>query len=301
MSKKREMSESGMLVYPQLPVPKHRPSDAKLPMKSGGGGGKLVILLLVLAAAGGAAGGFFARPLILEDTRVVDAENALAKEKLASAEANANLAKVQEEAKKLDDQRELLNKQLEAAKQAQDMLADKTADQGKLKADLDAAKKKLEATGAGTVTIEGAELHVSIPTGNLFKAGDDLSSGGTKTLDKVAAALKELANQQVAVHGHTDDQPPPKPAAPKAPKRDKKDKSPPPPPPPAAAAFATNWELSAARALAVIHYLQDQHKIEASRLSAQAYSQYRPVSKSNKAANRRIELVLTAKPAKPRK
>ena len=298
MSKKREMSESGMLVYPQLPVPKQRQSDAKMPTKPGGGGSKLVPILLVLAVAGGAAGGFFARPYVLEDARVVDAENALAKEKLASAEAAAELAKAREEAKKLDDQRELLDKQVEAAKQAQDMLADKTADQTKIKADLDAAKKKLDATGAGTTTIEGNELHLSIPAGNLFKSGDDLSPAGTKTLDKVAAALKELANQQVSVHGHTDDQPPPKPAAPKPPKRDKKDKSPPPPPAAPAPAFATNWELSAMRALAVIHYLQDQHKIEASRLSAEAYSQYRPVSKSNKAANRRIELVLTAKPAK---
>src|SRR5690349_2040308 len=152
-SKKREMSESGMLVYPQLPVPKQgRQSEPRMPMKSGGGG-KLGFVLVLLALAAGAAGGFFVRPMVLEDSRAVDAENALAKEKLATAEANANLAKVQEESKKLDEQRELLNKQLEAAKQAQDMLADKAADATNLKADLDAVKKKLDATGAGTVAI----------------------------------------------------------------------------------------------------------------------------------------------------
>jgi flagellar motor protein MotB len=47
-----------------------------------------------------------------------------------------------------------------------------------------------------------------------------------------------------------------------------------------------------------VHYLQDKHKIEASRLSALAFSQYRPVSKSNRAANRRIEIVLSPKPTK---
>lgn len=299
-SKKREMSESGMLVYPQLPVPKaQRDSEAKVPRRRAGGGSKLVPVLLVLALAAGAAGGFFVRPMILEDARAVEAENELAKEKLASAEAKVQVAKLQEDSKKLDEQRDLLNKQLEAAKQAQDMLAGKAADASKLKADLDTAKKKLAATGAGNVTVEDNEVRLSIPTSTLFKTGDDLSTSGTKALDKVAAALKELADRQVAVLGHTDDQPPPKPAAPKPPKRDKKDKTPPPPPPPPAAPeFATNWELSSARALAVIHYLQDTHKIEASRLSALAFSQYRPVSKTNKAANRRVEIVLTPKPAK---
>ena len=297
--KKREMSESGMLVYPKLPIPKQtRDSEPRLPNQPRSGRSKLVLFLLGLAVLGGGAAGFVVRPMILEDSRVVDAENALAKEKLATAEAMANLAKLQDESKKLDEQRDLLNKQLEAAKQAQDMLADKAADTGKLKADLDAAKKKLDATGAGTVTIEGSEVRLAIATSTLFKAGDDLSPGGAKTLDKVAAALKELADKQIAVHGHTDDQPPPKPPAPKAPKRDKKDKSPPPPAPAPQPAFATNWELSSGRALAVVHYLQDKHKIEASRLSALAFSQYRPVSKSNRAANRRIEIVLSPKPAK---
>jgi chemotaxis protein MotB len=295
-SKKREMSESGMLVYPQLPVPKQgRHSEPRMPSKSGGG--KLGLVLVVLALLAGGAAGFFVRPMVLEDARAVDAENALAKEKLATAEANANLAKLQDESKKLDEQRELLNKQLEAAKQAQDMLADKAADATNLKADLDAVKKKLDATGAGTVAIVNNEVRLTMATATLFKAGDELAPAGTKALDKVAAALKELADKQVAVHGHTDDQPPPKPAAPKAPKRDKKDKSPP-PAPAAQPAFATNWELSSARALAVVHYLQDVHKIEAGRLSAMAFSQYRPVSKSNKAANRRIEIVLTPKPKK---
>ena len=294
-SKKREMSESGMLVYPKLPVPKGRESEPRLPPKPGGS--KLVFPLMILTLLVGAAAGFVVRPMILEDSELVDAKNALAKDKLALAEAQTNITKLQEESKKLDEQRDLLNKQLEAAKQAQDMLADKTADAAKLKADLDAAKKKLDATNAGSTAIEGTELRLAISTANLFKTGDELSPAGTKVLDKVAAALKELADKQIAVHGHTDDQPPPKPVAPKPPKPKKGEKAPPPAPAPEPE-FATNWELSSARALAVVHYLQDKHKIEATRLSAQAFSQYRPASKSNKAANRRIEIVLTSKPAK---
>lgn len=293
--KKREMSESGMLVYPKLPVPKpQRESEAKLPPRSGGS--KVVPVLIVVALLAGAAGGFVARPMILEDERIARAEHALAQEKLATAEAQARIKTLEEDSKKLDEQRDLLNKQLEAAKQAQDMLAGKQADAKQLESDLAATKQKLEATRAGTVTITGHEVHLAISDRALFKSGDDLSAGGTRTLDKVAAALKTLADKQIAVHGHTDDQPPPKPAAPRPPKGKKDKKAP--PPEPSEPEFATNWELSSARALAVVHYFQDKHKLEATRLSAHAFSQYRPVSKTNRAANRRVEIVLTPKPAK---
>jgi chemotaxis protein MotB len=56
-------------------------------------------------------------------------------------------------------------------------------------------------------------------------------------------------------------------------------------------AYVTNWELSAARALTVVHYLQDDAKIDPTRLAAVAFGQYRPVSRA-KAKNRRIEIVL---------
>ena len=49
---------------------------------------------------------------------------------------------------------------------------------------------------------------------------------------------------------------------------------------------------AAARALTVVHYLQDTGKLDPTRLAALAFGQYRPVSRSNKAVNRRIEIVL---------
>jgi chemotaxis protein MotB len=302
-SEKRQMSESGMLVYPKLPVPKQgRESEPRLPRKPSSGRG-LLAGALAAALLAGAAAGFFLRPRLLDDPRVLDAEAALAKEKLAHAESQATITKLQNESKQLDEQRALLNQQLEAAKQAQDMLADKTEDANKLKQDLETAKKKLDGARAGTTTLAGNAVHLTIPASSLFKGGDELSPAGTKLLDRLAGPLKELADKQVAVHGHTDDQPPPRPPAPKPakpakPARGKKAPPPPPPAAPPAPEFATNWELSAARALAVVHYLQDKHKIVATRLSALAFSQYRPVSKANKAANRRIEIVLTPKPTK---
>lgn len=293
--KKREMSESGMIVYPKLPVPKPRGGDAKLPYKPTGGAGKLAAFLIVLALLGGAAVGFFVRPIVMEDARLVDAQHALAKQNLAFAEAQTEIAKLQDAANKLDQQRDLLDKQLEAVKQAEEMVAGKTAASTKLEQDLATTTAKLATTGAGAAATDGNQVRLSIPTGKLFKTADELSSEGQQLLDRVAAALKELADKQIAVHGHTDDHPPPKPVAPKS--ADKKSKKPPPVAKPAPALeLATNWELSSARALAVVHYLQDVHKIEASRLSAVAFSQYRPISKSNRAANRRVDIVLTPRP-----
>ncbi|HEV7558886.1 MAG TPA: OmpA family protein, partial [Kofleriaceae bacterium] len=130
----------------------------------------------------------------------------------------------------------------------------------------------------------------------LFKPGEDaLSDPGKRVLDKLAAALKDLSDKQIGVQGHTDDQPVPasKVAVVPVPKGAK--------PAPKVATPAptakpmTNWELSSSRALAVVHYLQDTSKIDPTRLVALAFGQYHPMSKTNKALNRRIEFVLAPK------
>jgi chemotaxis protein MotB len=59
--------------------------------------------------------------------------------------------------------------------------------------------------------------------------------------------------------------------------------------------FATSWELSAARALAVVHYLQDVAKLEPTRLAALAFGPYAPASKTDRAVNRRLEIVIVAR------
>ena len=101
------------------------------------------------------------------------------------------------------------------------------------------------------------------------------TAAAPKAKKKVAKAVKAVAK-----------------AAPKTKKKDGKKKKGNPEPEPAGPRFASNWELSAARALQVVHYLQDQAKIDPSKLAALAFGEYRPVSKGNKALNRRIEIVL---------
>ncbi|TMJ28146.1 MAG: peptidoglycan-binding protein, partial [Alphaproteobacteria bacterium] len=58
------------------------------------------------------------------------------------------------------------------------------------------------------------------------------------------------------------------------------------------AAFPSNWELSAARAIAVVKFLNAQG-IANERLAAAGYGEYQPLSMMDTARNRRIELKLT--------
>jgi chemotaxis protein MotB len=61
-------------------------------------------------------------------------------------------------------------------------------------------------------------------------------------------------------------------------------------------AWASNWELSSARALSVLHYLVDECSVPPQRLSANGYGEFRPVSPNdlseNKQKNRRVEIVI---------
>lgn len=286
---KSDPTESGVLVYPKLPVPdaRMRQSEPRMPRP---GANKKKVLAAIFAgglAAGGAAG-FLLRPRLAPDARIATAQTAAEEATKAAGiqkdRADGLVAQLATaEAKQKD-----LARELEIAKQAQSQLADKAADAEKKAKDADAVQTKLKAAidkSAGSVSQEGEEIHLQLVDRVLFKVGDDqLTDKGKQVLAKVAAALKDLPDKQVWVQGHTDDTPIFVPPPPKKPVKGA--------PPPAPPRFTTNWELSSARALTVVHYLQDTAKLDPSRLAALAFGQYRPVSRSNKAANRRIEIVL---------
>lgn len=281
---------SGMVVYPKLPVPKSRQSEPKVKgFKEGDSGfsiSKVVIALVVAAAIGGGVG-FLLSPA-KTDLKKAKAELATAKTAVKTEKDRADGA--EQRATVLEkDKTELEQKLSEMSAKAGEM-EKKVADANS------AAEKKLAAAidkSQGEVSTEGDEIHLKLVDKVLFAVGDDqLTDKGKAALDKVAKALAELPDKQIWVQGHTDDTPIIIPPAPKPdPKKTKKGAKPEAPPAPMVR-FASNWELSAARALQVVHYLQDHGKIEPTRLAALAFSQYRPVSRSNKAANRRIEIVL---------
>lgn len=112
----------------------------------------------------------------------------------------------------------------------------------------------------------------------LFPSGSaQLQPGGEKQLAEVAERLMEIAsripkeiNWVLQVDGHTDDKP----------IRN--------------VVYPSNWELSAARAIAVVKFLHSQG-IPNERLVAAGYGEYQPLSSMDTARNRRIELKLTSR------
>lgn len=116
----------------------------------------------------------------------------------------------------------------------------------------------------------------------LFTAGSaTLASEGRDQIAGVVAILNDIAGQIppeidwiIRVDGHTD----------KIPLS-------------GTGAFADNWELSQARALSVVRFMQDDLGFPPDRMAAAGFGEYRPVADGDTpadlAANRRIEMKLT--------
>jgi chemotaxis protein MotB len=121
--------------------------------------------------------------------------------------------------------------------------------------------------------LESRGLVVTIVTDQvLFDLGSaGLRQGGQAVLDGMAPALASLPNP-IAIEGHTDNQPI------------------------HSALFATNWELSTARATSVLRYLTDTKGIAPSRISAAGYADQRPIvpndTDAHRSQNRRVEVVV---------
>jgi chemotaxis protein MotB len=134
---------------------------------------------------------------------------------------------------------------------------------------------------AGQIEIEElrGKMTVKLKDKVLFASGSaTLGKAGREALDAVAAVFKEQADKNVVVAGYTDDVPVAK------------------------GPFKDNWELSSARAVAVVRYLASKGVPE-KMLGAAGFSQFRPVaandSPENRSLNRRIEIALTAADYQP--
>lgn len=113
---------------------------------------------------------------------------------------------------------------------------------------------------------------ISLPEAGSFAPGrTELSPSARLALLDVAAELVAVQNP-IRVEGHTDDVPI------------------------QTAEFASNWDLSAARATRVVRLLVEEGGLDPARLSAAGYAEYRPrqpnATAAARARNRRVDIVV---------
>lgn len=122
------------------------------------------------------------------------------------------------------------------------------------------------------VSMQPRGLVVSFTQAALFPSGADVISAGAYTgIQRVAEAIKKIPNP-VRLEGHTDSMP-------------IKNSN-----------FPSNWELSTARAIAVLNLLTVRYGVPHERLSVAGYADTAPIAindtDAGRARNRRVDIVI---------
>jgi chemotaxis protein MotB len=153
--------------------------------------------------------------------------------------------------------------------------------------ELERAKRELEdrlakEIGDKQVSVQMTDkgLVVTFLAEVLFDSGKaDLRPESYDKLGRVAGVIQTTVRDlNVGIEGHTDNDPI------------------------RYSGWKSNWELSAHRALSVLHYFIDEHGVVPSRLSAIGYGEYQPLAtnetREGKQQNRRVEIVFLPKTTK---
>ena len=131
------------------------------------------------------------------------------------------------------------------------------------------------ASGKMRVSLEARGLVVSLQQATFFPSGEDAIDPATyPSLEKVATAIRQLPNP-VRLEGHTDALPI------------------------HTARFRSNWDLSAARAIAVLNLLSDRFQVPLQRLAVAGYAETIPIASNDteqgRSRNRRVDIVILSR------
>jgi chemotaxis protein MotB len=210
--------------------------------------------------------------LAAEQKAKAKAEKAKAKAEKAKAKAEKAKAKAEKAKATLETERALLIEE-----QAR-LLLERNTRLENFKSEFFGEIRKLLESEDG-VTVSGDRFVFSSEI--LFGSGEAvLSDGGKKQIAKIAELILSISdrippniNWVLRVDGHTDDKPI------------------------RGGEYQNNWELSQARALSVVLYMQEFLKVPAYRLAATGFGEYQPIDTENsdraRKLNRRIEIKLT--------
>ncbi len=166
-----------------------------------------------------------------------------------------------------------LSQELEALQQQKQAEADQLKEaqallEKRLRREIRDKEVKLEMAERGLVLTFVAEV--------LFDSGKaELRAEATDALAKVASVIREkVADRDVGIEGHTDNEPIQR------------------------SGWKSNWELSTARAISVLHFMESEG-VFSEALVASGYGEYRPVASNDtdegRQRNRRVEIVILPK------
>ncbi|MBI1920328.1 MAG: OmpA family protein [Geobacter sp.] len=197
--------------------------------------------------------------------------------KAKSDTLSQNITELRQKVSDLQNENDKLKEQIANLQKAKEEEVKKTS---KTYEDLLDKMKGEIAQGQVTISELKGKLTVNMVDAILFDSGKaEVKEEGLVVLQKVIDILKSVPDKQIRIEGHTDDVQIVGALAKK---------------------YPTNWELSAARAINVARFLQQQG-LDPQLLSAAAYGKYRPVAdnttEQGKARNRRIEIILVPKDA----
>ena len=192
----------------------------------------------------------------------------------------AQIDKLQSENKGLLESIEGLKLELKQEKMAVQQKQEKISEIDRIRQEIETSlKKQILQKDIKIEEFEG-KLKVTFVDKILFDSGSvTIKQIGQEVLLRLADSFRDNEAQNLVIEGHTDD------VQIGSVLQER---------------FPTNWELSTARATAVVRFFQEKGDIEPERLTASGFSFYRPVdsneTEEGRKQNRRIEIILVPKP-----
>ena len=189
-----------------------------------------------------------------------------------SEEAGAAMTELRERIETLEEEKQDLVRRSEIAQRTREQQLQE------LQSTYDTLVGKMEEEierGEVTISELQGKLTLNLVERILFNSGQStLNAAGKRVIKRLGNVLKSIEDKAIIVEGHTDD-------IPISPRLQK--------------TFASNWELSVARATNVVRYLQDEIGISGKRLAACGYGEFRPIAGNKtakgRAQNRRIQII----------
>jgi len=191
------------------------------------------------------------------------------------SKTNSELSQLEENKlalqKELEASQELLNSS-EAQLETMRQIEAETKKRNEIYARFVSELQEMIDGGQLTVSIEKGRIVINLPDNVLFKTGHSrVNPEGQVALKQIAAVLKEFSDRSFQVEGHTDNIPM------------------------KSARYPSNWELSTARAMSVVH-LMIEEGVDAKNISAAGFGEFQPRAdneeKEGRALNRRIEIIM---------